>query len=195
MEIKALFLINFLRLTLFILAFLFTSCQDDRLIDSNDPNITMSQGKVFYKAETFTGKIRQENPILEEIYITSYKNGMEDAEYIAQKKSGQLLEKRFFKEGQKQGIHRSWFPNGNNRLYSEFDNGKYINDRWEWYDNTKPYIYEKFDTNGKILATKMWNRQGHIYMNIAFAKDGSSIGMPGSKICNPIKPVEKKGIE
>jgi antitoxin component YwqK of YwqJK toxin-antitoxin module len=160
-----------------------------------DPNITMSQGKIFYRDKAFTGRIRQENLVMEEFFITSYKDGMEDGEYIAQKKSGQLLEKRFFKAGQKHGIHRSWFPNGNNRLYSEFDNGKYINDRWEWYDTGKPYIYEKFDKNGKILVSKTWNRVGHIYMNIAFTQNGSSAGMPGSKICNPIKSVENKGKE
>ncbi len=194
MATKALFPINPLQLILLILTFIL-GCQDNRVIEMGDPNITMSQGKFFYNGEAFSGKIRQDNPVMEEFYITSYKDGMEDGEYIAQKKTGQLLEKRFFKAGQKVGIHRSWFPNGNNRLYSEFDNGKYINDRWEWYDNGKPYIYEKFDKNGKILVSKTWNRVGHIYMNIAFTKDGSSVGMPGSKICNPIKPPEKKGTE
>ncbi|MCE9500874.1 MAG: hypothetical protein K8R21_10305 [Leptospira sp.] len=178
--------------TIFLALLFLMQCQEEVTIEISDPNLVMQGGKFFYNGEGFSGKIRQENPVMEEEYITSYKNGMEDGEYIARKKNGQLLEKRFFKEGQKHGIHRSWFPNGNNRLYSEFDNGKYINDRWEWYDNNQPYIFEKFDANGKILVAKTWNKFGHIYMNIAFAKNGSSVGLPGSKICNPIKKTSDK---
>ena len=78
--------------------------------------------------------------------------------------------KRDFSKKTEAGIHKSWFQNGNIRLYSEFENGKYINDRWEWYDNGKPYIYEKYDSSGRIMVTKMWNRYGHIYMNIVYDK-------------------------
>lgn len=169
-------------------------CQE-MIIENNDPDISISQGRFFYKGNPFTGKLRQENPAMEEIYITTFKNGLEDGEYIAKKKSGQLLEKRLFREGQKYGIHRSWFPNGNNRLYSEFDNGNYINDRWEWYDTGTPATYEKFDKDGRILVSKKWYRNGNIYMNVAFTKDGRSVGLPGSKLCNPIKPPEKKESE
>lgn len=191
METKALFPTKKLQVIIITLIALL-GCQGETMIESNNPELSFSSGKYYLKGIPFTGKIKVENPAMEEFSITSYKNGLEDGDYTAQKKSGQLLEKRFFKEGQKHGVHRSWFQNGNNRLYSEFDNGKYINDRWEWYDDGKPYIYEKYDLSGKILVTKMWNRYGNIYMNIVYDKNGSSVGMPGSKICNPIKPLSNK---
>lgn len=190
MEIKDLFPIKKLQLIVITLITLF-GCQGET-IDSNSPELTFSNGKYYLKGLPFTGKIKIENQTMEEFSIASYRNGLEDGEYFTQKKSGQIIEERFFKEGLKQGIHKSWFQNGNIRLYSEFENGKYINDRWEWYDNGKPYIYEKYDSSGRIMVTKMWNRYGHIYMNIVYDKNGSSIGMPGSKICNPIKPLIKK---
>jgi len=188
MVIKAQFLIKLFSILLASLFFL--GCQDI-IIENNDPNLSIQAGKFFYKGKTFSGKMRQENLIANEEYITSFKGGLEEGEFIARKKDGQLLEKRFFKNGQKVGIHRSWFPNGNNRLYSEFDNGKYINDRWEWYDNGQPSTFEKFDNEGRILVSKKWYRNGNIYMNVAFAKNGASVGLPGSKICNPIKSSEK----
>ena len=163
MVIKVQFLIKFFFILLASLFFL--GCQDV-IIENNDPNLSIQAGKYFYKGKTFSGKIRQENLIAKEEYITSFKDGLEEGEFIARKKDGQLLEKRFFKNGQKVGIHRSWFPNGNNRLYSEFDNGKYINDQ-----------------------------NGNIYMNVSFTKNGASVGLPGSKICNPIKPSEKIPLE
>jgi hypothetical protein len=33
--------------------------QDNRIIESTDRNRTMSQGKYFFKGETFPGKVRQ----------------------------------------------------------------------------------------------------------------------------------------
>ncbi|EMO26885.1 MORN repeat protein [Leptospira interrogans serovar Bataviae str. HAI135] len=135
----------------------------------------------------FSPDLSKKIPALGEIETTQFKNGLEDGEMTSKNKDGQLLEKRYFKKGLKEGIHRAWFPNGNNRLYSEFRSGKYIYDRWEWHDNNRPFIYEKFDENGKLLVSKKWNRSGQIFMNTVIAKDGSSIGLPGSKICEPIK--------
>ncbi len=68
-------------------------------------------------------------------------------------KDGQLLERRYFKEGFKEGIHRTWFLNGNNRLYSEFRSGKNIHDRSEWNDYYRPFFYVKFDENRKLLVS------------------------------------------
>lgn len=170
----------------------FLGCHEFNTVENTDNNLKVEAGILFYKGKPFTGKLKQEIPPLEEIYLSEYKNGLEDGEYIAKKKDGTLLERRFFKDGLKQGIHRSWFTNGKDKLYSEFKNGIYINDRWEWHDNGIPAVYEKFDENGKILVSKKWRRTGQIYMNIVFTENGSSIGLPGSKICEPIKQTEKK---
>ncbi|WP_411824526.1 toxin-antitoxin system YwqK family antitoxin [Leptospira sp. 'Mane'] len=178
-------LINFLAV-----AFLM-HCREDLSLDANDPNIALFQGRVFYKAQPFDGLIKQEFPDLNEVQTTHYKEGLEDGEYIAKLLNGQLLEQRYFKEGRKEGIHRSWFLNGSNRQYSEFKDGKYINDRWEWYDTGKPSLYEKFDQNSRLIVTKKWNRNGQIYMNVVFTDNGSSVGMPGSKICEPIQKTKR----
>ncbi|WP_036095223.1 toxin-antitoxin system YwqK family antitoxin [Leptospira weilii] len=159
-------------------------------IEHTDPNLRMVQGRIYYQGKLFTGFIKTEIPALEEIETVQFKNGLEDGETISRNKSGRLLERRYFKEGLKEGIHRSWFPNGNNRLYAEFRSGRYVNDRWEWHDNNRPFIYEKFDENGKLLVSKKWNRNGQIYMNTVIANDGSSLGLPGSKVCEPIRTAD-----
>ena len=191
MEIMEELPINITQIIFVTLVFCLVGCQNKN-VEYNTTDFAIGKGMLFYKGVPFSGILLQDNPTMEEVYSISYKNGWEDGEYIAKKKSGQLLEKRYFKNGAKHGIHRSWFHNGNNRLYSEFNNGEYIGERWEWYDNVNPALFEKFDANGKILASKKWYRNGNIYMNIAFTNSGSSVGLPGSKICDPIKPVEKK---
>lgn len=186
METKVLSAINLIQKLLLLTALVFLGCRET-ITESSDPLFAMSEGKLFYNGKAFTGKMRSKNPVLEEEYVTSYKNGLEDGEYTAKGKNGQLLEQRYFVQGEKQGVHMSWFPNGQPRLYSEFDKGKYINDRWAWYENGQPYTYEKYDSTGKILASKVWSKTGQIYMNIAFSKTGASLGMPGGKLCEPIK--------
>ncbi|MBM9576281.1 hypothetical protein JWG45_03850 [Leptospira sp. 201903070] len=173
-----------------LLTFVFSSCQKSSTVDFSDPGLVRAQDRVFYLNKPFEGIIRTEIPALGETQFAHYKNGMEDGEFISRNQSGQVLERRRFEKGQKVGIHRAWFPNGNNRFYSEFKNGKYTNDRWEWHDNGKPFLYEKYDEDGKILVSKKWNRNGQIYMNTVIATDGSSFGLPGSKICEPIKKSE-----
>jgi antitoxin component YwqK of YwqJK toxin-antitoxin module len=155
-------------------------------VQISDPNIKIFAGKVFYKNEPFTGTLLEEIAVLGQIQTTEFQNGVEDGEQISIVLGGQVLEKRYYENGMKEGIHRSWFPNGNRRLYSKFINGRYVGDRMEWFDNGQLAIYEKYDENSKILVTKKWNQNGKIYMNVVFSDDGSSVGLPGSKICKPI---------
>lgn len=165
-------------------------CQGGDTIEYSDPNLALFKDKVYYKQKPFNGLIRRDLPALDEIQTTEFKDGLEDGTYISQNGSGFVLEKRTFKEGLKVGVHRSWYRNGKNRFYAEFNSGKYINDHWEWYDNGKPSLYEKFDENSKLIVVKKWNRSGQIYMNTVIASDGSSVGLPGSKICEPIKKTD-----
>lgn len=179
---------SFAYLQLSALAFLILgNCHEFGSIDHADPGFSISRGLILYHGSPFTGKMIQKNATLDESFITTYKNGLEDGEYTARKGNGQLLEQRFYLAGEKHGIHRTWYENGNNRSYAEFKMGKYINESWSWYENGKPAKFDKYDEKGNILVTKVWNKLGNIYMNLSFNPDGSSVGLPGSKICEPIK--------
>jgi len=190
METKVLSAINPVQKLLLLTALIFLGCRET-IMEYSDPLFAIQDGKLFYNGKAFTGKMHSANPVLGEEYTASYKDGVEDGEYTAKGKNGQLLEQRYFVQGEKHGVHISWFPNGQPRLYSEFDKGKYVNDRWAWYDNGQPYTYEKYDSTGKILASKVWSKTGQIYMNLAFSKTGASLGMPGGKLCEPIRTPEQ----
>ena len=168
----------------------FVACHKQE-IKSTDAGIQILAGRLIYKGKLFTGRYIEEIPAMEIIQITEYKYGLENGESTMKNLHGQILEKRYYQDGLKVGIHRSWFLNGNDRVYSEFKDGKYVGDRWEWFENGKPAVYSKFDQDGRILVEKKWNRYGKIYMNQVFAEDGSSVGLPGSKNCKPIKSVDE----
>ncbi|MCG6166731.1 toxin-antitoxin system YwqK family antitoxin [Leptospira sanjuanensis] len=174
----------------FLMAFFWIGCQGGDTVEHTDSNLVFFKDKLYYKRNLFTGILKTDVSALGETQTARYKDGLEDGEFLSVNKDGRVLERRFFREGLKEGVHRAWFPNGNNRFYSEFRSGKYVNDRWEWYENGKPSLYEKFDENGKLIVVKKWNRNGQIYMNTVIAADGSSLGLPGSKICEPIKKAD-----
>ncbi|MBW0435891.1 hypothetical protein HGB47_19985 [Leptospira yasudae] len=174
----------------FLTALLSIGCQGGDTVEHTDPNLVFFKDKLYYKRMLFTGILKTDVPALGETQTARYTAGLEDGEFLSVNKEGRVMERRFFREGLKEGVHRAWFPNGNNRFYAEFRSGKYANDRWEWYENGKPSLYEKFDENGKLIVVKKWNRNGQIYMNTVIAVDGSSVGLPGSKICEPIKKAD-----
>ena len=175
--------------------FFFIHCKKENIYESTDPNIKMQAGVLFYGDKFLTGVIKEEIPALSETHYTDFRNGIQHGEFKNINKDGILLQSIQFKNGQKEGISKAWFANGRYKTYSEFKAGHYINERMEWYDTGKIYTYEKFDENGKILVAKKWYKEGKIYMNVVFRKDGSMIGLPGSKICRPIQKLDKKESE
>ncbi|MDZ4725907.1 MAG: hypothetical protein SH817_07110 [Leptospira sp.] len=191
METKVPYPINQIKIIYFLLTATFIVACHKQEIKSTDAGIQMLAGRLIYNGKLFTGRYIEEIPAMEIRQITEYKYGLENGESIMKNLQGQILEKRYYQDGLKVGIHRSWFLNGNDRVYSEFKDGKYVGDRWEWFENGKPAVYSKFDQEGRILVEKKWNRYGKIYMNQVFAEDGSSVGLPGSKNCKPIKSVDE----
>jgi antitoxin component YwqK of YwqJK toxin-antitoxin module len=189
MEMREQFLIKHL-FRLSLLAVLW-SCLPEKVILSTDKDITFFQGKYYYKGELYNGIIKQYLSVMKETHLVPYKNGIEHGNYIAKNDDGQILEDRNFFEGEKHGIHKSFYSNGNFRLYSEFDHGNYNNERWEWHINGNPLLYEKFDKEGKLLVTKKWYQNGHIYMNVSYNETKTSFGLPGSKVCAPINKIQQ----
>ncbi len=167
------------------IGFCLWNCQEKSYL-STDPQLQMISGVMLYGNSLLKGNIISEIPALEETHYTSFDNGIQHGEFKVIHKSGLVIQKTIFKNGKQEGISRTWFLNGKNKSLSEFHNGNYINERMEWYDNGNLALYEKFDENGKILVNKKFYREGKIYMNVVFKNDGSSFGLPGSKICNPI---------
>ncbi|MCB1176282.1 MAG: hypothetical protein KDK36_01775 [Leptospiraceae bacterium] len=173
----------------------FVSCSFEKLKVSNtDPKLGMGNGKLLYDNKLFTGILEQYIPALNEIRTTEFKDGVEHGEMIVKKKDGKLIERRTFNQGIKHGLHEGWYPNGQRRFYTTFNNGAYVNERFEWHDNGNPFIYQKYDENSKTVVYKQWRNNKEIYINISFYEDGSSIGLPGSKLCEPVEEnnVKKK---
>ncbi len=169
-----------------LIFFFFLQCQP-KIYEANDPQLQMISGVMVYNNELVSGIIRQKLPDVSETHLTSFDNGIQHGEFKVMHDTGVLLQSTHFKNGKQKGYSYTWFLNGKNRSFSEFKNGFYINDKLEWHDNGQLALYEKYSSEGKILVAKKFYREGKIYMNVVFQDDGSSYGLPGSKICKPLK--------
>lgn len=155
------------------------------VVESNDPRLSQSGPGVFLNGVPFTGKIRTEIPAADEVHFTSYKNGLEDGTSTVETSSGKLLASRAYRMGIKHGIHRTWYASGVQKSYAKFQFGRYTGQVWQWHDNNVPAQFDLYNERGEIQASKVWRRTGQIYMNHTF-QNGAAIGMPGSKVCDPV---------
>ena len=186
-------MVNLIRLLLIYFLFILglVNCSET-IYDNTDPNIKMNAGVYLYKEQFLTGIIKSYIPALQETELASFRNGIQHGEYKIITRDGKLLQKMDFRNGKKEGFSKAWYHNGKLRAFAEFKNGEYINDRIDYFDNSQVASYEKYSENSKIQVVKKWYRNGKIYMNISFKEDGSSYGLPGSKLCDPIKKTKEK---
>ncbi|MEQ9366325.1 MAG: hypothetical protein RIF32_18945 [Leptospirales bacterium] len=176
-----------LRALLPILALCFGSalCADRPVEVSNmDPRISREAGKLLLLGEPFTGVLRQSIPAVAEKHRTPYADGLKDGVAVAHHDSGRLIATRSYVAGQKHGVHRTWYNDGTDKSYAEFDRDRYIRESLGWHPNGRPSEFKKYTDEGVVLAVKRWRDNGLIYMNLVL-QEGQGIGVPGSKVCNP----------
>ncbi|WCL49970.1 toxin-antitoxin system YwqK family antitoxin [Leptospira sp. GIMC2001] len=160
------------------------SCNKDTL-DTNSPELSYKAGQLLKSSEPFTGILKQYIPANGETSLTEYDNGWEHGKSITRSIDGQVVAIRYYNNGNKEGIHETFYLDGTKKTRSEFKEGRYINERWEWHQNGNPYIYEKFDDRGNTQVSKIWRESGQIYMNFVNS-EGKNVGLPSSKVCDPI---------
>ncbi|MBE7437251.1 MAG: hypothetical protein HS115_02260 [Spirochaetales bacterium] len=151
---------------------------------SGDAGLSMAGGRLMYRGQPFRGILIEEISDLQEVHRTPYVEGVEHGEATIFTRTGIKLASREYVAGIKHGKHQTWFPDGKRRSYAEFDRGNYSGESWAWYSNGNPGEFTLYDNQGRPLAAKKWRETGQIYFNFVFSKN-VSIGMPGSKLCDP----------
>lgn len=168
------------------LCFVGLSCSAEPTLDRRDVHLKLGQAGWLFENKPFTGTLIERLP--DATRTTHFAVGLEDGEQILNSLSGEIIEKRFYRAGKKNGIHRGWFKDGKDRFYSEFVDDHYVGDFWTWHPNGKVAEYKKFTPQGDILVYKHWRESGQIYSNQVFAAaQNEATGMPGVKLCNSVE--------
>lgn len=95
-----------------------------------------------------------------------------------------LASEQQFQNGQKVGVHKSWYANGKLRVLVEYEKPDQPKIYKAWYENgqlAKVIVFK----DGKEAETKIYRETGQIYLNRVI-RNGRMYGLPGGKACSSV---------
>lgn len=154
-----------------------------QIVDASDENLNLENGILFYNEIAFKGQLRtyyQTDILKSKIeYKDGKKHGSENQCY----NNGDKQTERFYKEGFKTGIHKSWWADGKQKFEYHFnEKGEFHGLVKEWYKNGQ--LFRDFNyVNGKEVGSqRMWKNDGTIKANYEVV-NGERFGLIGLKKC------------
>lgn len=142
-------------------------------------------GLVYFKNQLFTGKGYQlANNKKDTLGIQSFNSGLEDG-YLIQysvKNPKFIILKRYFRNGQKEGIHYAYFDNGAPKFLYQFKKGAYQGTQREWFDNGQMAQKMHYLNGREEGMIQVWDRSGKLIINYYY-KNGRNYGNIGKKNC------------
>lgn len=143
----------------------------------------LNKGILFYKGIPFTGELHTVDSLMKTKNTIQYKNGKKEGSAIKEYDNGKLAEIRFYTNGNKSGVHKAWWTNGNLKFEYHFNaNGEYNGEVKEWYKNGQQVKAFHFINGKEEGSQKMWQPDGKIRANFV-TKNGERFGLVGLKKC------------
>jgi protein SCO1/2 len=90
------------------------------------------------------------------------------------------------------GIVRTWWPNGTLQSEIEFQNDVYHGVARRWYETGRPYELRHFDRGHEAGVQQSWTEGGEMYLNYE-VRNGRRYGFVNSKPCAPVTMAEAAG--
>jgi antitoxin component YwqK of YwqJK toxin-antitoxin module len=175
----------------------FLSCHEKETesvleLNIDNPKLKIINGVVFYEKAPFLGIIKNFDEVNQTnnraMYVDGKKDGVEEKRFLNEA----IAEQRFYTDGLKSGIHKSWWKNGVLKFEYHFDNkGFYNGTVKDWYQNGQ--LVKEFNyVNGKEKGPqKMWLINGNIKANYTVV-NGDRFGLIGLKKCFTVKTNNEK---
>lgn len=158
----------------------------NRYISRSDHAILIVNDTVFLNTQKFSGYLfllqpNQKDTASIEPYLDGLLNGTSRKWYPSQ----QLMEKREYRNGQKNGWQIAYWENGNKRFEFTAHNDAYEGELKEWTVDGK-LIHLAHYTNGQEEGIqKLWHDNGKIRANYTIL-NGKRYGLLGTKNCKNV---------
>jgi len=159
---------------------------------AENKQLSTQNGVLYYNDTPFSGTIKKFDDVNQTKNSTHYLKGKKEGEERKLFLNDSLAEIRFYKNGFKVGIHKSWFENGQQKFEYPYSNsGFYSGTMKEWYPNGQ--LVRAFNyVNGKESGSqKMWLSNGNIRANYTVV-NGERFGLIGLKKCYSINTNDEK---
>ncbi|TBN04788.1 hypothetical protein EYD45_05880 [Hyunsoonleella flava] len=167
---------------------------ETNIVGASDENLKLDNGVLLYKQKPFNG-VLLENFTTEIIksrteYLNGKKHGNEQQWYT----NGSQLSERFYSEGFKVGVHKSWWSSGNLKFEYHFnDKGEFHGAVKEWYESGQVFQDFNYKEGKEAGKQRMWKPDGSIKANYEVV-GGDRFGLIGLKKCYTVT-VDKDEIE
>ena len=172
------------------------SCNESKkahlVLFEENKQLKLDNGVLYYNDALFNGTLKSFNEVNQTKNTANYLNGKKNGEERKLFQNDSLAELRFYKNGLKIGIHKSWRENGQQKFEYPYNNeGVYHGTIKEWYANGQ--LVKEFNyVNGKESGSqKMWLSNGNIKANYTVV-NGERFGLIGLKKCYSIKINDEK---
>ena len=150
------------------------------------------QDTVYYGDHFFTGYRYSLYANNDTAVLQSYFNGVEEGFQRKWYLGKQLAEERFYINGKKECTHRTWWPDGKQKMFFEAYNNEYDGEFKEWFSSGllgKCFHYVNGQEEG---SERLWWDNGSVRANYVI-RNGKKYGLLGLKTCiNPNDSVFKK---
>lgn len=149
-------------------------------VSSGDSKLSYDKSVLLYDRTPLTGSVF----ILDKsdtVGIDIFENGLQQGRSI-RLLNHRVIEERWYQQGNRVGIHRGWYANGNLKFQYDYDNDMMHGEARDWYVNGKPYKLMHYEKGYEAGMQTMWKRDGKLAMNY-FARDGRNYGLTGVKSC------------
>lgn len=154
-------------------------------IDKSDPLLHIVNGNYYYGPKLFSGILHDNYAGGQPRHQVSFYNGKEEGGAMMYYADGRLAEKRYYRHGEKQGLHAGWWPNGSPRFEYHFSGGLYHGEYKEWYSSGQLYKLINY-TNGIDENGQGWRENGKLFMNYVM-RDGRRYGIINSNLCYTVQ--------
>jgi antitoxin component YwqK of YwqJK toxin-antitoxin module len=164
----------------------------DQLISSENKTLSWKQDTLFSNGQLYTGKVYSMNENGDTTSIESFWKGLLEGPTKKWHINKQIAEYRYYIGGRKNGIQKSWWPNGKTKFEFNAVNDAYEGELKEW--NEKGFLIKLFHhTNGQELGSqRLWWDDSTVRANYEI-RNGKKYGLIGIKLCsNPYDSVNKK---
>ncbi len=146
---------------------------------------SIKNGSAYYNGSLFSGITIEHNGSGSIKLLTTYLNGLEHGFTKAFYAMAQPEYERFYTRGEKDKLHKGWWPNGNKRFEYHFSNGVYHGAFKEWYEDGRLAKNIRYN-NGNETEGKGWRNNGKVYMSFV-VKNGRRYGLVNAQLCYSLK--------
>ena len=155
------------------------------IVVSTDTSLQLINGIWFYRHQPFIGTIQTyfNNGALKA--SRTFFLGKEEGMHITYYENGNKDAVRYYHDGEKDSVNSGWWINRNQRFEYHFKAGVYEGDFKEWYVNGKPAKHIIYH-DGKEVSGKGWRINGKPYMSFVM-RDGRLYGLINPNLCYSLK--------